>query len=311
MIVTFFIIAFVFCTAFTAAGVLIGNRLIANYSNPFLRSYFYYLLSFFAFAYYGLWAQLLVRYGLNRITIDSTELGTLINFLPMLGVPFLFVSWIMLIKMSSQLSQGDDSVQRPLLTHGLILVVAALLVVVILPFGVDKFVPESSKIPVASLAILLLIELLYFIVYGLKTSNLSGKDSIIKNFNLLLFLGLVLRIFLLIISSLFEVLLPLTITIYFLTNLLPLAYLWLVSDQYFDPVQSTRTTEPDQIEKLAKQFKITKREKEIIQQIAQGKTNQQIADDLFISLQTVKDHTHRIYRKIGINSRTKLISRLG
>ncbi|MCK5470499.1 MAG: response regulator transcription factor, partial [Cyclobacteriaceae bacterium] len=43
------------------------------------------------------------------------------------------------------------------------------------------------------------------------------------------------------------------------------------------------------------------------QQICEGKTNQQIADELFISLQTVKDHTHRIYSKIGINSRMKLV----
>jgi DNA-binding NarL/FixJ family response regulator len=52
---------------------------------------------------------------------------------------------------------------------------------------------------------------------------------------------------------------------------------------------------------------ISKREKEIVQQICEGKTNQQIADELFISLQTVKDHTHRIYSKIGINSRMKLV----
>ena len=63
-------------------------------------------------------------------------------------------------------------------------------------------------------------------------------------------------------------------------------------------------------EKMAlifKKYRITKREKEIVEQICQGKTNQQIADELFISLQTVKDHTHRIYRKIGINSRMNLV----
>ncbi len=54
-------------------------------------------------------------------------------------------------------------------------------------------------------------------------------------------------------------------------------------------------------------YQITKREREIVEQICQGKTNQQIADELFISLQTVKDHTHRIYTKIGINGRMKLV----
>jgi DNA-binding NarL/FixJ family response regulator len=38
-----------------------------------------------------------------------------------------------------------------------------------------------------------------------------------------------------------------------------------------------------------------------------GKTNKQIADELFISLQTVKDHTHRIYSQLGVRSRMQLV----
>lgn len=61
---------------------------------------------------------------------------------------------------------------------------------------------------------------------------------------------------------------------------------------------------------LCKKYGITKREREIMDCICEGKTNQQIADELFLSLQTVKDHTHRIYSKIGINSRMKLVQLL-
>ena len=41
-------------------------------------------------------------------------------------------------------------------------------------------------------------------------------------------------------------------------------------------------------------------------EICSGKTNQQIADDLFISLQTVKDHIHHIYLKTGVKNRVQL-----
>ena len=34
--------------------------------------------------------------------------------------------------------------------------------------------------------------------------------------------------------------------------------------------------------------------------------NQQIADKLFISLQTVKDHNHHIFRKTGVRNRMQL-----
>ena len=57
-------------------------------------------------------------------------------------------------------------------------------------------------------------------------------------------------------------------------------------------------------------YGITKRERQIVQEVCRGKTNQQIADTLYISLQTVKDHTHRIYSKMGIKSRIQLVRKM-
>jgi DNA-binding NarL/FixJ family response regulator len=64
------------------------------------------------------------------------------------------------------------------------------------------------------------------------------------------------------------------------------------------------------MEHAFERYGVTKRERQIVQKICLGKTNQQIANELFISLQTVKDHTHRIYSKIGINSRMQLVQML-
>jgi DNA-binding CsgD family transcriptional regulator len=61
-------------------------------------------------------------------------------------------------------------------------------------------------------------------------------------------------------------------------------------------------------ENLFARFGITRREREIVKQVCAGKSNQEIADTLFISLQTVKDHTHRIYLKMDIKSRVQLIN---
>lgn len=57
-------------------------------------------------------------------------------------------------------------------------------------------------------------------------------------------------------------------------------------------------------------YGITERESEIIQLIAQGKSNSDIASELFISLATVKTHLHNIYRKVGIDSRFDLLAKL-
>jgi DNA-binding NarL/FixJ family response regulator len=55
-------------------------------------------------------------------------------------------------------------------------------------------------------------------------------------------------------------------------------------------------------------FDITPRESEIIREVCNGLSNKEIADKLFITLQTVKDHTHRIYIKTNVKSRVQLIN---
>ncbi len=48
---------------------------------------------------------------------------------------------------------------------------------------------------------------------------------------------------------------------------------------------------------------LTKREKEILLNIATGASNQDIAEDLCISLHTVKTHVYNIYKKLNMPSR--------
>ena len=57
-------------------------------------------------------------------------------------------------------------------------------------------------------------------------------------------------------------------------------------------------------------YGITDREREIILKVTQGKSNADIAGELFISLATVKTHLHNIYTKIGIDSRYDLLARV-
>jgi LuxR family maltose regulon positive regulatory protein len=52
---------------------------------------------------------------------------------------------------------------------------------------------------------------------------------------------------------------------------------------------------------------LSKRESEVLQLIAEGLSNQEIADRLFISLSTVKWHTGNIYGKLGVRNRTQAV----
>ena len=51
---------------------------------------------------------------------------------------------------------------------------------------------------------------------------------------------------------------------------------------------------------------LSDREKEVVQLVAQGFRNKEIGDKLFISEQTVKNHLHNIFDKLGVSDRLEL-----
>lgn len=55
------------------------------------------------------------------------------------------------------------------------------------------------------------------------------------------------------------------------------------------------------------QLSITPRELEILQLIAAGLSNQEIADKLFVSANTVKTHSSRLFDKLGARRRTEAV----
>jgi LuxR family maltose regulon positive regulatory protein len=54
---------------------------------------------------------------------------------------------------------------------------------------------------------------------------------------------------------------------------------------------------------------LSEREIEVLQLIAEGLTNPEIAARLYLSLNTVKVHTRNIYGKLGVNNRTQAAAR--
>ena len=51
------------------------------------------------------------------------------------------------------------------------------------------------------------------------------------------------------------------------------------------------------------------REHEILQLVAAGKSNRRIAQELYVSVGTVKTHLNNLYRKLGVRSRTQAVAR--
>ena len=62
-------------------------------------------------------------------------------------------------------------------------------------------------------------------------------------------------------------------------------------------------------ERILLETGISKREHEVLELMAKGLTNQEIADKLFVSLNTVKTHTANLFVKLDAKRRTQAIQR--
>ncbi|MDL5599978.1 LuxR C-terminal-related transcriptional regulator [Bacillus subtilis] len=77
-----------------------------------------------------------------------------------------------------------------------------------------------------------------------------------------------------------------------------------VSDAWVDLAQEKKLSDES-----GDESSLSLRESQVLELIASGNSNQQIADKLFISLHTVKTHVRRIHAKLGVERRTHAVAR--
>ncbi len=73
------------------------------------------------------------------------------------------------------------------------------------------------------------------------------------------------------------------------------------------PVENRDETVAERIERLANERGLSSREREIAFLLYKGKTNNEIADILFLSSNTIKVHTSNLYKKLGVNTRIQAV----
>ncbi|MCU0285711.1 MAG: helix-turn-helix transcriptional regulator [Acidobacteria bacterium] len=93
--------------------------------------------------------------------------------------------------------------------------------------------------------------------------------------------------------------------LFFFINIPPLFYLYVFLNKH-QGEWIAQVPEPARLLDFYTRFDITAREKEIIDLIMDGKTNEEIGDDLFISTKTVKNNISNIYRKVNAKNRVQL-----
>jgi NarL family two-component system response regulator LiaR len=57
------------------------------------------------------------------------------------------------------------------------------------------------------------------------------------------------------------------------------------------------------------ELNLSKRELDVLQLMAKGLSNQEIADNLFVSVSTVKTHSNNLFDKMGVKRRTQAVEK--
>lgn len=82
------------------------------------------------------------------------------------------------------------------------------------------------------------------------------------------------------------------------------------TDKKDRPMHPERYPAEDSLYQKLDTYKLTRREKELTVLVLQGCSNRGIAESLYISEQTVKDHLHSIFKKVEIKRRSELAAKV-
>jgi DNA-binding CsgD family transcriptional regulator len=292
---------FILSVAFAAGGVLLSSRLRNRYNREIFSLLLYYQVFIFTFGFYGIWGQVVIRafltpYISEELLIRFTDISML------LGLPFLVFAWLMLLRFSAEISGRKINNW-----HVLTFLLLNFTVIAIMGFAMSK---TNTLRPAALIKYYFIV---MHLIYSLWSSlliifALRGKSVIHdydrKRIGTGIFLVMVLQCLpLLFYGSQQYLSIIFTFTFFAGNAFLPVYMSYGTLLTIFSSEKGINIS----FEEFCKKFEVSPRETDIVREICNGLSNKEISEKLFISLQTVKDHTHRIYTKTNVKSRVQLI----
>ncbi|MFC2098675.1 LuxR C-terminal-related transcriptional regulator [Bacteroidota bacterium] len=291
-------------------AIMLSNQLARKYNLPWLSSYFYYLIFLFVFGIYGIVGSRLMKVFMQNQGMDPGAIDSITQFITFLGIPFLVLSWYMFIRLSHEIVKRKVLALFNLVFFGIILIVFIAIGILLAKrdmLGDNRYEIIRGMMLIGFTTLSLLVYAYSLIQLFINSGKfLDHKDrSNIRLFGLFYLIFTVGTVGLLNLSHLGIIFSIAFIILLFAIHLLPIFFLSMYLDKNFiEP--AARQKFDDSLAAFVSKFEISKRETEVVELICKGQSNQDISDSLFISLQTVKDHIHRIYLKTGVKNRVQL-----
>jgi len=292
---------FIVSVALSAGGTLLSTRLQKRYRHEIFPTLLYYQVFIHTFGFYGIWGQVIIKAFLSDY-ISQDVLSRFTNVALLLGLPFALFAWLMLIQVSNSISGRKRS---NLFTMLFILINAVLLITI--GYLTGKY---DNIQPAAVMRNYFLLMNSFYTVLSSVLIFFPERNAVFHEYDRRkIAVGILI---IAVIQSVPLLFYPthvyfglLFITLFFLGNVFLPVYL-----SYGATLNSLHAKDADDIsfEEFCRKFEVSPREMDIVREICNGLSNKEISEKLFISLQTVKDHTHRIYIKTNVKSRVQLIT---
>ncbi len=296
------------------AAISIAYGLQKRYRIASLSSYLYFQVFVTVFGVYGLIGQIIARKILEQRAAPYQTIETIGHFFGFLGFPFFILAWFMFLRLCWEMSQ--EALPR---RGGLIYFL--LLVIIFLGYGTVILLANLSLFSDRQYAIMSAVQTYAYAgievaVLALGLSRVFGRAKDRENpierkgirlFGLIWLLTYSASLILFLFSRRFGPSAVVSIIIFFTANLLPLVY-WRAHLKKFPASSPLYPILSQDLSRFLADFKISRREEDVIRELCAGKSNKEIAQTLFISVQTVKDHIYRVYQKTDVKNRVQLIN---
>ena len=300
-----FTVTFIVSAALAVTGIMIAYQLYRTHQKPVLQILLYQQIFLISFFIYGIWGNIALHEILADLSLSAELNNKLTVFIPVLGIPFLIVSWFMLLRFAFRLNGIKESKTFPFIYFPLLFILVLVFSVLI-----DKEIVNISTEPdlfiIRSIVVINFIIHVIFIVpflYEKRNKPLTKEIRFLKKHALLYLAGVLLYSGVLCFYNYFGTIsICISILILFAVSISIPVILKLNEKSQLRPTSHNNISFTD----LCNLYEISKRESEIILEICTGKSNKDISEKLFITLQTVKDHNYRIYSKLGVKTRGQL-----
>jgi DNA-binding CsgD family transcriptional regulator len=294
-------------------AILATQRLVRRYRLAWLSTYLAFQIFAGVYGIYGLIGQLVLGEILGRRGSPVPTIETVRHLVNFLGLPFLILAWYMFLRLSRELADrkvrmGFTLAYFAVLGLTFLVYAAAVVWLSVSERSVRSYesVAAASRAALAALeAAVILVALLPLFPAAAKMKN-RERARAVKSFALLYLTVLVARLALFPFSKTSLLASAAVLLVFFGANI-PGVWLWKghLARHFVVPLPQSEGGELD-LRRFFDEFHISKREEEVVLQICAGRTNKEISEALFISLQTVKDHVYRVFQKTDVRNRVQL-----